>query len=145
MAGPYKILKKVGYSFKVKLLELIKIHPLFSLDRLQKAIDNLLPRQYNNPLLLIQIAKDEEWEVKEILAVKKVYSILKYRVSWVGHNKDLKQYPASNFKYLPYKLQDFHLAYLNLPRPLYKLKKWIKCWEEGVNNYNNLDNNKELN
>ena len=34
---------------------------------------------------------------------------------------------------------------LNLLRLLYKLKKWIKCWEEGVNNYNNLDNNKELN
>ena len=49
MAGPYKILEKVKYSFKVKLLELIKIHPIFSLDRLQKATDNPLPRQYNNP------------------------------------------------------------------------------------------------
>jgi len=32
MASPYKIPKKVGHSFKVKLLELIKIHPVFSLD-----------------------------------------------------------------------------------------------------------------
>jgi len=53
MASPYKISKKVGYFFKVKLPELIKIHPIFSLDQLRKAIDNLLPRQYNNPLLLI--------------------------------------------------------------------------------------------
>ena len=53
MVGPYKILKKVGYFFKVKLLELIKIHPIFSLDCLWKAIDNLLLKQYNNPLLLI--------------------------------------------------------------------------------------------
>ena len=58
--GPYKILKKVGYFFKVKLLELIKIHPIFSLDRLQKVVNNPLPRQYNNPLLLIQIAEDEK-------------------------------------------------------------------------------------
>ena len=60
MAGLYKILKKVGYSFKVKLLKLIKIHPIFSLDCLQKAIDDPLPRQHNNPLPPIQITKDEE-------------------------------------------------------------------------------------
>jgi hypothetical protein len=44
MAGLYKILEKVGYSFKVKLPDLIRIHPIFSLDQLQKAVNNLLPR-----------------------------------------------------------------------------------------------------
>ena len=81
MVSPYKILKKVRYSFKIKLLELIKIHSIFSLDCLQKAINNPLLRQYNNPLPLIQIIEDKEWEVKEILVVKKVYSVLKYYIS----------------------------------------------------------------
>jgi len=103
-----------------------------------------LPRQYNDPLPLIWIVEDEKWEVKEILVVKKVRSVLKYRISWVGHNKDPEWYPASDFKYSPYKLRDFHLVHLNLPRLPSKLDNWIKCWEEGLDNYNNLDNNKEL-
>ena len=43
MAGLYKILKKIGNLYKVKLLNLVKVHHVFSLDKLQKAaIDPLL-------------------------------------------------------------------------------------------------------
>jgi len=53
MAGPYKILNKEGNLYKVKLLDLIKVHPVFLLDKLQKAANNLLPGQKNEPPLPI--------------------------------------------------------------------------------------------
>jgi len=34
MAGLYKILNKEGNLYKVKLLDLIKVHPIFLLDKL---------------------------------------------------------------------------------------------------------------
>ena len=40
----HKILNKEGNLYKVKLPDLIKVYPIFLLDKLWKAINNLLPR-----------------------------------------------------------------------------------------------------
>jgi len=53
MVGLYKILNKEGNLYKVKLLDLIKVYPIFLPDKLRKAINNLLPRQKNEPPLPI--------------------------------------------------------------------------------------------
>ncbi len=53
MAGPFFITKQVGNSYKIALLKLIKVHNIFSLDKLRKAADNPLPGQINNPPPLI--------------------------------------------------------------------------------------------
>ena len=44
MVGLYKVLKKIGNLYKVELLNLIKVYPIFLLNKLQKAINNLLPK-----------------------------------------------------------------------------------------------------
>ena len=94
MVGLYPILKKVGNAYKIELLDTIKVHSIFSLNRLQKAANDPLPRQKNDPLLLIQVDSNDKWEVEEILASKIDRKTLKYRVHWKGYDPDLAWYPA---------------------------------------------------
>ena len=53
MAGPYKVLKKIGNLYKVKLPDLIKVYFVFSPDKLRKTTMDPLPRQKNEPPLPI--------------------------------------------------------------------------------------------
>ncbi len=109
MAGPFEVTKQVGNSYEVKLPKTMKIHNIFSPDRLYKAADDPLPGQVNKPPPPIVISTEEEWEVQEVLASKLVGRQLYYRVNWLGHNKDLRWYPVSNFKYLSHKLREYYL------------------------------------
>jgi hypothetical protein len=80
MAGPFKIIRKIGNSYKVKLSNIIKIYNVFSPDQLQKAAENPLLEQVNKLLLLIVITIEEEYKVQEVLASKLVQGKLLYQV-----------------------------------------------------------------
>ncbi|RAL58173.1 hypothetical protein DID88_009103 [Monilinia fructigena] len=92
----------------------------------------------------VNITGEDEWEVNTILAVRKRYNKLEYRADWLGVDEDSKYYPASDFKYSPHKIRDFHLTHPYLPGPPENLLKWIKKWEDGVDNYDELNRSKEM-
>ena len=50
-----------------------------------------------------------------------------YKVKWLRADEDPGEYLAGNFKYSPYMLRDFYLAYPDLPGPPENLDKWIKA------------------
>jgi hypothetical protein len=81
MDGPYKILEQIGYSFKLKLPESIKVHPVFHAKKLRKDPENPLPSQTNPEPPPLEVEEGEiEYEVQEVLAVKLIRGKLKYRV-----------------------------------------------------------------
>jgi hypothetical protein len=62
-----------------------------------KDLSNPLLSQENPKPSSEVIAREEEWEVERILAVKFTQNTLKYRVTWIGHNPEPRWYSALDF------------------------------------------------
>ena len=94
MAGLYKVLSKEGNSYQLELPESIKVHPVFSPDKLRKATNDLLLEQKNKLLLPIEVDGQDKWEVDEILDSRLIRGSLKYCVQWKGYDLDPTWYQA---------------------------------------------------
>ncbi|TVY12526.1 hypothetical protein LARI1_G009526 [Lachnellula arida] len=119
MAGPFTITGMTGNSYQLDLPSTFKVHNSFSPDKLRKAADDPLLGQTQPPPPPIKT--------------------LQYRVHWKNLDEDLNWYPASNFKYSPHRVRDFHKAHPNDPGPPRKLPEWLKAFEDGLDSYEELD------
>lgn len=129
MAGPFPIVEKVGNSYRLDLPANMRIHPVFSPDKLRRAATDPLPGQVVEPPEPIIVDNDQEWEVEQILASRTYRKQLQYQVKWIGYDDDRTWYPAANFKHCPHRLQDYHLQYPNNPGPPRQLQHWLRAWE----------------
>jgi transposase InsO family protein len=125
--GPYKIIEKVGNSFKLELPEGMNVHPVFSPDKLRLAArTEPLPGQTIDPSPPVLINGNQEWEVQEILDSRIRWKKLYYRVQWLGHDPDPTWYPAENFSNAPRRLKEFHDRYPNKDGPPELLDQWLE-------------------
>jgi transposase InsO family protein len=131
MEGPFEILEQIGHSFRLKLPESWKVHPVFHAEKLRKDPASPLPGQENaEPMpIVLQDSDNEqaEYEVQSVLAVKLVRGKLKYRVDWKGWDQDPEWYPASALSNSPIALQEFHQANPQRPGPPKNLAYWLDC------------------
>ena len=64
----FKVTKNTGENNKLELLNSIKLkHNIFHSLLLRKALDNLLLKQVNKFSSPVEIEKEDEWEVNNIL------------------------------------------------------------------------------
>jgi hypothetical protein len=127
--GKYRIIEKVGNTYRLDLPSSMKIHPVFSPDKLRKAANDPLPGQEDDPAEPIEINGEQEWEVEEVLSARLRRKKLQYRIKWIGHDHDPEWYPAQNFKGSPHKIRDFHDRYPDMPGPPRRLTEWLRFWE----------------
>ena len=107
----------------------MKIHPVFSPDKLRRAANDPLPAQTEEPGEPVEINGENEWDVEQILASRLIRGKLQYRAKWVGFDNDPAWYPARNFKGSPHRIRDFHRENPARSGPPRRLAEWLRAWE----------------
>ena len=72
MVGLFRIKALVGLSCRLDLPTSMRIHDVFHPSLLQKALEDPLPGQHNDPAPPIIVDDKEEWEVNDILDARRV-------------------------------------------------------------------------
>jgi hypothetical protein len=84
--GPFKVIGQVNpVTFKLDLPAHMRIHPVFHASHLSPHHENTIPGRTVDPPPPVELASGTEWEVEEILNVKRVGKGWKWLVRWKGY------------------------------------------------------------
>jgi hypothetical protein len=107
--GPYKILRKIGiHAYELELPDTIKIHPVFDVSLLEAAANDPLPEQMVAVLPLIEVNREQEWLMEDVLdsEIFGRWNKLHYQIKWRGY-ADQSWEPAEGINGLPV-IDKFH-------------------------------------
>ena len=142
--GPFQIMERKGYSYRLALPSDVKVHPVFPADKLRKAPRDPVPGQdFERPPPVV-VDGELEYEVEEILAARVHYGKLQYRAQWKGWDPDPKWYPASDFKNAARLIRRYHDARVTDPGPPVNLEAWLSAAEEGTEAPDHPDDDKPM-
>ena len=120
--GPFKVLKKKNHlNYEIDLPCTMGNYRTFHASLLAKDPNDPLPGQEHPLPGPIEVAGEEEFEVEEILDVRKQGRGIIARASWVGHPPDLIYYPIDNFRNSAEYLDDYYRRNPSKPKP-----PWLK-------------------
>jgi hypothetical protein len=125
--GPYKILRKKGFSFEVDLPSSFKGSHTMHASRLRRFENDPLPGQHVEPPPPEVIDSEPEWEVERVEASRLHRGKLQYQVSWTGWDPDETYYDASNLKNSATRIKEFHDRHPTAPGPPERLQQWIEA------------------
>ncbi|KAG7008643.1 hypothetical protein G7Y79_00005g017840 [Physcia stellaris] len=94
--GPYKVLQRMGNSYRLELPETMHIYDVFHCWLLRKDPRDPLEGQTNEPPGPVIVNENPEWEVDDILESRYHYNRLQYRANWSGWPHDRTWYYADN-------------------------------------------------
>lgn len=121
--GPYKIIEAYEHSnFKLDLPASMRCFNKFHASKLTHHPDPdylPLPGQKNDPPGPVVVGDNDEYELDEILASRRQYGRLQYRVKWSGWDKDLVWYNADGNEFTNAQdvVNEYHRLYPDEPGP----------------------------
>ncbi len=123
MIGPFKVIDKVGSSYRLDLPNSMKIHNVFHPSLLRKAGMDHLPGQRVQPSGPIIIDDQEEWELDDILDSRMTGQNrrLQFQVPWKDESqRDLQWYNADGDRFVNANdiINDFFERHPDKPRNL---------------------------
>ena len=113
----FRIIKKMSsHAYKLELLALMNVHPVFYVSLLESGSSDPLLGQLQPPPPPVIIDEEPEWEVDKIVNSKFVGKTLRYLVQWVGY-ADLSWEPSTMLTNAPSAIKKFHQLYPSKPQP----------------------------
>ncbi len=113
MLDSFQIINLIDSFYKLKLLEIMRIHDVFHSELLRFVVNDSLSNQKNELSRSIVINDEDEWKIDDILNFQWYRRWLQYRVKWKNYDNDLNWYNADDDEFMNAQemIDDFHIKY----------------------------------